>query len=107
MLKKPCASLHPSAGMDVVPSVGGIPGRDALWEFLVSPTYSDGLKRQLPTLMVFLHDGRLTGALNDRDNDRTAFVSGPTLESVLDALEGGLVADDLGWRPNKKFVRKK
>jgi len=100
-LKKPSAALKPGAGCDVSPPTGGWPGRERLWEFLVTGRYEDGCPRQLPTVMLFLHDGRLTAALNDRDNERTAFVSGKAVEDVLDALERGLEDDSLGWRPNK------
>jgi hypothetical protein len=100
-LKKPSLMQTAAAGCDVVPVEGGLPGFPLLWEFLSSGVYGDGMKRQLPTLMVFLHDGRLTLALNDRDNSRTAFVSGSTVPEALTALEGGLEGDSLGWRPNK------
>jgi len=79
----------------------------ALWEFLTSAVYDDGSKRALPTLMLFLHDGRLTAALNDRDNVQTVFVSGDSPEAILDALERGLVGESHQWRPNNKGGGKK
>lgn len=100
-LKKPGPMATAAAGCDVVPAAGGMGRFELIWEFLVSVRYGDGAPRQLPTLMFFVHDGRFTAALNDRDNGRTAFVSGDTLESVLEALERGLSEDTLGWRPNK------
>jgi len=78
-----------------------------VWEFLTSPVYDDGAPRALPTLMFFLHDGRLTAALNDRDNVQTVFVSGDSPEAILDALERGLAGDSLQWRPNKPAGGKK
>lgn len=71
-----------------------------LWEFGTSVAYEDGSSRELPTLMFFLYEGRLTAALNDRDNSRTVFVSGSDPIGLLDALERGLADDDLQWRPN-------
>jgi len=79
----------------------------SLWEFLVALAYEDGGARALPTLMLFLHDGRLSAALNDRDVGQTAFVSGSSVLDVLGALEGGLVADSLAWRPNVRGITKK
>jgi len=75
-----------------------------LWEFLTVGVYEDGGKRLLPTLMLFLHDGRPTMALNDRDQECTAFVSGEAVGGLLDALERGLEADSLSWRPNRAGV---
>jgi len=72
-----------------------------LWEFLVSSEYDDGGKRALPTLMFFLHDGRLTAALNDRDMIQTLFVSGGSPEELLGALESKLATGEGEWRPNK------
>lgn len=107
MLKKPSAAT--SGGLlDVLPlGPGLLSPYPCVWEFLVTPTYDDGSRRQLPTLMFFLHDGRLTAALNDRDNNRTAFVSGCEPNGLLDALEAGLDADSLVWRPNQTSFQKK
>jgi hypothetical protein len=106
-LKKPSAMADCGAGMDVSTPETVVPGSPLLSEFIASPRYGDGTRRELPTLNLFLHDGRLTAALNDRDNQRTAFVSGVSLADVLGALETGLAEDSLGWRPNKPSGGKK
>jgi hypothetical protein len=106
-LKKP--SPAPDDGMcsvgDLLP--GFLSPWPLLWEFLVTHRYDDGSSRQLPTLMLFIHDGRLTAALNDRDNQRTAFASGSEPGCILDALEMGLEHDSLVWRPNQTGYQKK
>jgi hypothetical protein len=106
-LKRPSASPTPPPNTCSIDWSAALPGTPLLAEFMFSPVYDDDSKRELPTLMLFLHDGRLTAALNDRDQARTAFVSGDSLASVLVALEAGIAADALGWRPNKPQSRKK
>lgn len=106
-LKRPTAAPGAAGGADVTGVHEFDPGRTCLGEFMTCSVYVDGSKRELPTLNLFLHDGRLTGALNDRDNHRTAFVSAVSLAEVLDALERGLDDDSLGWRPNKPIGGRK
>jgi hypothetical protein len=106
-LKKPSASPTPAKAVDIIIWEEALPGLPLLGEFMFSAVYDDDSPRQLPTLMLFLHEGRLTAALNDRDQLRTAFVSGDSLDGVLEALEGGLAGDSLGWRPNKPQGKKR
>jgi hypothetical protein len=70
----------------------------ALWEYLTERTWSDGKARETATITVFIDGDEWKASINDRANHRTAFVSGDTLKSILDALEGGLAGDDLDWR---------
>lgn len=107
MLRKPSGPVSGSTAPADTLSPGVMSCWPLLWEFLITPSYDDGSRRQLPTLMLFLHDGRLTGALNDRDNGRSVFVSGISPNDVLDALEMGLKDDSLVWRPNGKAPQRK
>lgn len=104
---KPVALVNCAAGSDVCSPEGVMPGYPCLGWFMTALKYDDGVRRQLPSLSLFLNDGRLTACLNDKDNSRSAFVSGDSLASVLGALEAGLEADSLGWRPAKAFSKKK
>lgn len=101
-LKRPSGPRSESGSGVLVIDPGPFSQYPLTWEFMTALVYEDGSRRQLPTLMLFLHDGRLTAALNDRDVGQTAFVSGTSVLDVLGALEGGLEADALQWRPNAK-----
>lgn len=63
--------------------------------------FEDGQPREPSSLLIFAQDGLLKGMLRDKSNDRVAFVSGCSLEGVLEALERGLVKSDLDWRRDK------
>ena len=78
----------------------------ALWEFMSHENFDDGTARMTGSLSLFLDDGALKVALNDREEGYVAFVSGSSLEDVLGALEEGLTADSLDWR-RSAFKKKK
>jgi len=106
-LKKPSVTPGGASSAPLEIDGGILGGFPELWSFLTDAAYEDGTRRQLATLLVFLHEGRLTVALNDRDNQRTVFASGDTLETILKALEGHLQCNDAEWRPNAKSFQKK
>lgn len=69
-----------------------------LWEFLTASTFEDGSARTLPSMTLF-GDGRLLKAcVNDKAEGTVAFVTGTTLQTILEALEEGLAGDCLDWR---------
>jgi len=70
----------------------------ALLEFLTATTWSPGEARKPGTLTIFTDDGQWKGSLNDKDADRSAFVTADSPEAVLAALERGLQEDSLSWR---------
>lgn len=55
--------------------------------------------------MIFFAEGLVKGCLNDRDVGMSAWVSGPGMGAVLEALERGLQEDRLEWRKNKPLPR--
>lgn len=74
----------------------------ALWEFLTVTSWPDGGgRRETGSLVVFTEDGGLKACLSDRDGGNVAFVAGRGLFEILEALEAGLVGDDLDWRRAK------
>jgi len=69
-----------------------------LCSYLFDLRYEDGTPRQTSTLMLLAEQGVAKACLNDREAERSAWVSGRALSEVLDALEVGLANDRLDWR---------
>ena len=60
--------------------------------------YDDRAPRATSTLLVFCDNSVLRLCLNDRDNNRSVFVTGETLDDALNSLELGLASGRLDWR---------
>jgi len=76
-----------------------------LWEHLTCTTYPGTTdERKTSTVSIFLGTQGLTGSLNDRDNQRSCFGCGATLEGVLDALESACGDDTTVWRADKNLT---
>ena len=73
-----------------------------LWSFMTEAQFSDGLPRQLPTLLLFVEGPLLKACLNDRAEGVRAFVSGASLEALIGSLEAGLTSGGLEWRADKR-----
>lgn len=67
-------------------------------EYLTTLKYDDGSSRVPSALSLFIDDGVLKAALNDKDCKRSLYASGDTLEDVLDALEAALSSAEPAWR---------
>jgi hypothetical protein len=78
-----------------------------LWEYLTATRYEDGARRETATLTLFVEEGLIKGCLNDRDKGRVAFVSGRSVDAVLEALEQGLQLGALDWRAQRRMPRTK
>jgi len=81
----------------------------ALAEFLSLEEWEPGVARERGTITVFFEQGTFKAGLNDKDGECTAYVTKPTFNGILDALEKGLVKGDLDWRnwSGKKLVKGK
>lgn len=71
-----------------------------VWEYLSAAAYKSGKPRQTATLTLFCDGGVWSCALTDREEDRTCWCSGLTLEGLLEALEQR-VTDAGSWRQRK------
>lgn len=79
----------------------------ALWEYLTATRFEDGSVRVCSTLLIFVEDGLWKACLNDRENDRSAWVSAGTWKELLEALERGLASDTAHWRAKPQGPAKK
>lgn len=104
MLSKPAASPSGSNGSVQVQDLSFSTERPNLAEYLCAQAYGDGTPRKTATLTIFVDDGAFKASLNDRDNERSLFVSGSGFYDVLDVLEALLLEDDtkVGWRRSKQ-----
>jgi len=91
--------------------------QDAAWsarypllvEMMVTTQWEDKKPREVSTVLLVAEGGVWKGLLNDRANRRQAWVTGQTIDEVLDALESGLASGNLGWRhapPGKQDFRR-
>lgn len=73
-----------------------------LAEFLMDETWDDGSPRTTGTLFVFSSGSSWKVMLKDRDGDRTAFLTAPTLLGLWSALDEALCNGRLDWRADRK-----
>jgi len=76
-----------------------------LFEFLSDVTWDDGTKRVAGTLLLMYEDGQWKVMLNDKGLQRVAFVSGKTMEEVLDKADLNVRDDTLDWRKAKVWKK--
>jgi len=69
-----------------------------LYSYLTERVYGDGKSRVTSTLLIFLEDGVLRICINDRDNNRSAFITGQTIDEALASIEAKLCGDTMEWR---------
>lgn len=79
----------------------------AVWDYLTLSTYDDGSDRVLSTIMVLVEHGQVKACLNDRENNRSLWVAGESLEGVLESLEALLDDDRAVWREYKPYGKPK
>jgi hypothetical protein len=73
-----------------------------LYQWLTETKWDDGKQRKTTTLMLTVDDGTLKAWVHDRDGRRSAWVSGTTLDSVLEAVDGRLQDNRMEWRSDKR-----
>jgi len=70
----------------------------AVVEYLTASTYPDGSARERSTISIFVEDGVVKACLSDRDQARTLWRSGASVEDAVMALEGAVVDGTADWR---------
>lgn len=67
-------------------------------DHLAAVRYEDGSPRVTSTLLIFCDTGILRVCLNDRDNNRSVFFTGETVEAALTSMENALAEGTVEWR---------
>lgn len=101
MLRKPDprgSSGAPCAGFDDESFQQSYP---VLFSYMCDLCYEDGTARKTATLTLFADEGTLKGSLNDRDNERSLFLTARSLMELLDSLETALCDAKTVWRAYK------
>lgn len=78
-----------------------------VWEYLTAATFEDGAARETSTLAVFVEEGMVKVALNDRAERRSVYLTGSDLRAALKALEAVLGEGNPDWRVWGKGAKKK
>jgi hypothetical protein len=78
----------------------------ALSEYLETDEWENGDARSTSTLLLFCDGGGFKACLNDRDANRSLWVTGVSFLDVLEALEGLLASGGGEWRANGPFKGK-
>jgi len=70
-----------------------------IWAMLTDDKWDDGSKRQRATILIVCDGPVLKLWLGDKACNRSAWVSGESLENAFAALEDQLASSSLPWRP--------
>jgi len=101
-VKKRDAGDFDNAGVAVPPvDEAFTKAHPALWEFLTLTRWEDGSPRETGTLFIFVEDGGLKVAVNDREGGLVAFLTSKTFKGLLEAVEKGIREDRLDWRRSR------
>jgi hypothetical protein len=74
-----------------------------LLEFLSSVSWTDGSPRVRGTLSLTVTGGRWSARLKDPNRKGYCYLTGETVDGVLEAVEEGLSNDTLDWREDRPF----
>lgn len=100
-VKKPAKS-NPVPDKPVQDSTSGFRERyPNVAAHLLDLTYEDGSGRRTSTLLFFMEDGAIKVCLHDREENRSAFLSGGDLGDCLAQLEDALEQGSLMWRQRR------
>lgn len=102
LLRKPAARGKEVGIVDLTGGAGLKELYPALAEFLTLARWDDGAEREPGTVMVLCEAGKWKAWLHDRAGRRSGWVSADGPIELLDCVEGSLLADSIGWRPDVK-----
>lgn len=86
------------AGNGPLPPPADMATLDLLWSFLSDSFWAEGDARQLGSVTLFVDQGRLKAALNDRDAGEVGFVTLEHHEPLWAQLDQSLRSERIDWR---------
>ena len=95
------------SGGTVPPEAGYWKGLPDLLAFMSVSSWPDGSSRLPGTLIVFAENGAWKACLSDKDASLVCFVTGRTLDELLERCEGIVAGEGGDWRPARSPGRKK
>lgn len=106
-MKRPESAAKTPEGSAPMVDAAFLKNFPTLVAFLADTKWDDGTPRETGSLSVFIDQGRLKISVNDRDLNRSAYVTAEGLMEGLKTVERGLSADSLEWRLWGKNTKKK
>jgi len=97
MIRKPGTSDSSGLGTGPEPD-GWALAYPTLFEWLTLRVYSDGTARETSTLTFSVDGDWIKLCINDRAAKRKCWLSGRTMEQLLEDAEKGLEGDNMEWR---------
>jgi len=98
-MKKPVESKSKKAdGNPVCPDADFAKKYPTISAHLTDTRWDDGSSRERSTLTLFVEDGQMKMALNDREASRSLYVASRTLQEGLEGLEAHLAEGRAEWR---------
>jgi len=70
-----------------------------VWAYLTDDKWDDGSRRQRATLLIVADGGTLKIWIGDKACNRSAWVTGESLEQAFTVLEEQLTTSSVAWRP--------
>lgn len=96
-----------AAGVSSLPAECPLSKRlPTVMEFLSLQQWEDGGSRARGTIRLFWEAGAYKACCNDKDGKCYAFTSAKTFTGLLEALEKGLAAGTMDWRPDREWQGK-
>lgn len=75
----------------------------SITSFLSDGTYDGGQARRLGSITLFVMDGALKCAVNDKDRNVVAFVTAQSVTELLTLIEVGIGKDSLEWKAGSRM----
>jgi len=73
--------------------------------YLTDVRYQDNTPRTTSTVLIFCEQGVLRLCVNDRDNNRSVFFTGETIEAALLSAENAIATNTAEWKSRQGYTR--
>jgi len=102
MLKKPLPGQYNGPTEFPFSDIKFLESYPTLHEYLTCTQWDARTIRTTSTLLFFVENGVMKVCLNDRDNNRSAFFTAPTMEELMSEMEVKLASEKVDWRTRSR-----